>query len=177
VAIEFEEIPALDGGDGPNVANDAGTEEPPKRKRGRPRSAEGSAPRTPRVTAADRKNIDAALATMQSVYTMMGMGLLAMGKPSTAAAMDIKDPSGKSAIDQWQDGNRQAFTASPALAARIASAGQVSGTLIFAITNIGAAITVASAIREEGAAQRAARAARAEQNNPAPDPTTAGFGG
>lgn len=142
--IPSDEAPNLDG----VTLNKDGT---PRKRRGRkPGSAAGGT----RRTAADRKQVETALATMGTLYSSLSAVLLVVGKPGAAAVM-------AGGIEQTQAANRQAFEASPALAGAIAKLGAVSSVGLFLGSNIALLGQTLIAIRMETAAQRAASDAAA----------------
>lgn len=110
--------------------------ETPKRGPGRPAGS---------GTAAAKKNADveAALASMNGLYTAASAGLLLIGRPQSAEYFS-------SQIDQLQAANRTAFNSSPKLASMIAGVGQVSGVGLFLGTNLMVAVQIAIAVRTEG---------------------------
>lgn len=126
----------------------------PKR-RGRPPGSvngTGKAPARAGGTAKSKAAVDGALATMESAYSALSMGMLMLGRPLTAELIALKS-------EQWQASNRQAFESSAKLAASISGVGQASGVAMFAVTNIVAAGSIMLAFREESAAKRAQEAA------------------
>lgn len=132
----------IGSGDDEKPAADA-----PKR-RGRPPASANGAAKTPARAGGSAKSkaaIDGALATMDSAYSALSMGLLMLRRPLSAELVALRS-------EQWQASNRQAFESSPRLAAAISGVGQASGVMMFAVTNIVAAGSIMLAVREESAA-------------------------
>lgn len=131
--------------------SDGGDTKPAAKRRGRPPgSATGASTASKPAARAGgsakaKANIDGALATMNSAYNAVTMGLVLLGRPLTAEMVALK-------TDQWQASNRQAFESSPRLASTIAGVGQASGVAMFAVTNIVAAGSIVLALREESKA-------------------------
>lgn len=150
------DITPIDGADIPDdtAPNTSG---PKLNKDGTPRkrrSPNGTG--TGRRTAADKKQVETALATMGTLYSSMSAILLVAGKPQTAAVM-------ASGIEQTQAANRQAFEASPALASAIAKLGAVSSVGLFLGSNIALIGQTLLAMRMETNMQR--EAAEQRQSN------------
>lgn len=131
------------------IGTDDKAEDQPKRKPGRPPGSSTGRPSRPAASAAQSKqNVEQALASMGSLYDMLGLAALSLRKPMTASVIAEKK-------DDWQTANRKAFDASPKLAAMISGVGQTSGVLGFVVTNAMAAVAVAGTLRYEMALQRA----------------------
>lgn len=124
------------------------TSEPaPESKGPAPKSAD--APRRGRPpgstsTAKKNQDVEAALASMNGLYTAASAGLLLIGRPMTAEYFSAQ-------IDQLQAANRTAFNSSPKLASMIAGVGQISGVGLFLGTNLMIAVQLVIAVRAEGA--------------------------
>lgn len=108
--------------------------------------------------AKQRDNVANALSTMESAYSAMSMGALILNKPVTAEMIAIRS-------EQWQASNKQAFESSPKLASTIASVGQASGVVTFAITNIVALGSILITLRQETAAQVEANTEKSAPDN------------
>lgn len=116
-----------------------------------PRSANVKKPvGRPANATAKKQTVEAALGTMNSLYGMLGMGALLLGRKQTAEYIG-------SQAEQWQAGNREAFEASDRLANLIANVGQTSGTFAFLATNGLAAFSISRAFIAESADIKAAR--------------------
>lgn len=132
----------------PNTSGAVNADGTPRKRRGRPPGSTNRA--AGRRSAADKKQVETALATMGTLYSSMSAILLVAGKPASAQVM-------AAGIEQTQAANRQAFEASPALAAAIARLGAVSSVGLFLGSNIALLGQTFVAFRMESMAQQAAK--------------------
>lgn len=116
-----------------------------------PRSASGAKRGRPSANAKHKANVEAALGTMSSAYSLLSMGAVLMRRPRTASLIAANS-------EQWQAGNREAFESSEKLASMIANVGQTSGVVTFAITNAVALFSIFGSLKAESADIRALHA-------------------
>lgn len=95
--------------------------EAPKRKPGRPAGSSSSAPKS-------SSEVDQALATLETAYQFLVLGLTMVGAPMAASDLAEK-------ITFVQEQNRGYLTADRKLAQRIAGIGSASGRAGFVVTN------------------------------------------
>ena len=135
------------------------------RKRGRPAGSTNANPSAPKTNS----DVEQALATLETAYQFMAIGLTMFGAVNAAS-----DLAGK--IDALQDSNRGFLIADKKLAQQIARAGSASGRAGFMITNLVAfAPVVMTAVSELSAKRIAAKPAKPATSTPAPAQTnTAG---
>ena len=132
------------------------------RKRGRPAGSTNANPSAPKTNS----DVEQALATLETAYQFMAIGLTMFGAVNAAS-----DLAGK--IDALQDSNRGFLIADKKLAQQIAKAGSASGRAGFMITNLVAFAPVVITAVSELSAKRVA--AKPVKPTPAPaKPNTAG---
>jgi len=117
----------------------------PKSAQDTPKRSPGRPPGSGTTAAKKNADVEAALASMNGLYTAASAGLLLVGRPATAEYFAAQ-------LDQLQAANRTAFNSSPKLASMIAGVGQVSGVGLFLGTNLMIAVQLVIAVRQEGIA-------------------------
>lgn len=138
---------------------DDNVNEAPKRAPGRPR---GSTNRpASEKAAAPTADVNKALASLQSLYDTATAILLVAGLPATSLTL-----AGR--IEELQEANKKALSASPKLAKSIASAGSTGGAVTFFIANAMTVGAVAATARAELAAKR-------PEPEPDPDVSAGGY--
>ena len=138
------------------------------RKRGRPAGSTNANPSAPKTNS----DVEQALATLETAYQFMAIGLTMFGAVNAAS-----DLAGK--IDALQDSNRGFLIADKKLAQQIARAGSASGRAGFMITNLVAfapvVMTAVSELSAKRIAAKPAKPAKPATSTPAPAQTnTAG---
>jgi len=131
--------------------SDNTTEQP--KKRGRPA---GSGSSTPKVSS----EVEAALATLETAYQFVCLGLTMVGAPQAASDLAEK-------ISFVQEQNRGYLTADRKLAQQISKVGSASGRAGFMITNFMALAPVVMVAAKELAARRETIQATADTSRPA----------
>lgn len=121
-----------------------------KRSPGRPKGAT--------VAAKSSKDVEAALAVLETAYTLIATGLMAVGAPNSAS--DLVDK-----IATVQEQNRGFLTADLKLAQQIAKIGQSTGRGGFLIVNAMALVPVITGASNEIMAKRR-KPVQVEQENP-----------
>jgi hypothetical protein len=111
-------------------------------KRGRPPGSTNAA----KASRTESENIRQALATMNSAYEALAMGLMLVKLPETAVAFS-------DTAKTLEESNKKAFESSPKLAAMIARVGTGGGAAAFVIAHAVAIAGVMNAARSEMAAK------------------------
>jgi hypothetical protein len=118
------------------------TNETEPRRPGRPKGTT--------TAAKGSKDVESALAVLETAYTLIATGLMAVGAPNSASELVSK-------IATVQDQNRGFLNADPKLAAQISKIGQSTGRGGFLIVNAMALVPVITGASSEIMAKRRAR--------------------
>lgn len=122
--------------------NNIPTNETEPRKPGRPKGTTAAAKGS--------KDVESALAVLETAYTLIATGLMAIGAPNAASDLVEK-------IATVQDQNRGFLNADPKLAAQISKIGQSTGRGGFLIVNAMALVPVITSASSELMEKRRAR--------------------
>lgn len=114
----------------------------PKNKGGRPRGTTNAAKSS--------KDVESALAVLETAYTLIATGLMAIGAPNSASDLVEKIP-------HVQEQNRGFLNADPKLAAQISKIGQSTGRGGFLVVNAMALVPVITGAASEVQARRRAK--------------------
>jgi hypothetical protein len=131
------------------------------RKRGRPAGSTNNANSAPKTNS----DVEQALATLETAYQFMAIGLTMFGAVQAAGDLASK-------IDALQDSNRGFLIADKRLAQQIAKAGSASGRAGFMITNLVAFAPVVMTAVTELSAKRVASKPQPAKPAPAKPATT-----
>ena len=114
------------------------TDDAPRRKPGRPKGSTN----TSTTATAINQDVKKALATLDSIYSLMGTGLMVMGLSQSAT--DWADSA-----EQLSKTNEDALRANPKLAKMIGNIGSTGGSITFFITHGMAVLSLAKTVRNE----------------------------
>jgi len=123
-----------------------------KRGPGRPPGSTNAA----KATKTEAENLRQALATMNSAYEAVAMGLMLVQLPQTASGF-------ADTAKTLEESNRKAFESSPRLAAMVAKVGTGGGAVAFVISHAVAVAGVMNAARAELFQKRADQVIAEEQ--------------